>query len=850
MLTGCSAAEALHAAVRAAPTAPLSAGVVGPGGTGKSALLAELRSTYQAAGVPVVAAGAPVAEVDASGGVAVLVDNAHELDRHDLERLLPLVGNPDIRLVVAYRPWPRQPALSALTSALFRSRPPVVLKHLDRAGITARAADLTGSAPSDKLVELLVGHTGGLPVLIDRVVAALQETGALDGSDPLMVPWHVTDHLRYDLDRLDEGTRAVLLALAVGATPDSNVLAPALEIEPPAVMSLLEDAQSTGLLLPTGTLIPLARQAVLAACTIERRRTVARRLLDIQLERGAAVLDLARALASSDCKDITVASVLQAAGDEALQESPALAGELFTEAVAAGAAPLELAARRAEAAALTGRLDVALQFADSAVAATTSPHVSRGTHVTASVLAHRGMLARSAELYQWLGSDHDGTAASLAVMTLIGTGALDDARDALAAAQATRAPTLLAGAETLMAQGVLESLTGSPSAALSMLTQAAAMLEPTGRGVLLPDTPAALAALVALHCGELDLADSVLTRAVSAQLGGTVAAPRHHLLLAWIAMLRGDADRATAQRNAALAVTNRLEPRDALFAAALEVGLARRATDIPALTESWPRAREAIIRHPVDLFVLLPLGELAVAAAQLREIDRLAPHLDTAQELLRRLGEPFLWGSPLHWSGVHAAILMNEPEALAPHARALVAAAKSSPYAAVLARAGRAWTDVLSDDIDPDRVIASARELQQVGLSWDGARLVSQAALRTPDRQVMMALLGVARSMQSAGFAGKAVSAGPLTPAAPDAGLVAKPLGTQAGVLSAREREVADLVLRGLTHRQVGEKLFISGKTVEHHMARMRQRLGAESRSALFAMLRAELDGDGRTAAG
>jgi len=148
MLTGCSAAETLHAAVRAAPTAPLSAGVVGPGGTGKSALLAELRSTYQAAGVPVVAAGVPAVEVGTSGGVAVLVDNAHELDQQDLERLLPLVGHPDIRLVVAYRPWPRQPALSALTSALFRSRPPVVLKHLDRAGITARAADLTGSAPS------------------------------------------------------------------------------------------------------------------------------------------------------------------------------------------------------------------------------------------------------------------------------------------------------------------------------------------------------------------------------------------------------------------------------------------------------------------------------------------------------------------------------------------------------------------------------------------------------------------------------------------------------------------------------------------------------------------------------
>ncbi len=69
-------------------------------------------------------------------------------------------------------------------------------------------------------------------------------------------------------------------------------------------------------------------------------------------------------------------------------------------------------------------------------------------------------------------------------------------------------------------------------------------------------------------------------------------------------------------------------------------------------------------------------------------------------------------------------------------------------------------------------------------------------------------------------------------------------------VLTARERDVLRLIARGYTYKEVAAELFISGKTVEHHMARMRQRLGAESRSALFAMLRAELDGDGRTAAG
>lgn len=60
-------------------------------------------------------------------------------------------------------------------------------------------------------------------------------------------------------------------------------------------------------------------------------------------------------------------------------------------------------------------------------------------------------------------------------------------------------------------------------------------------------------------------------------------------------------------------------------------------------------------------------------------------------------------------------------------------------------------------------------------------------------------------------------------------------------ILSERELEVGQLILAGLTHKQVGERLFISAKTVEHHVARIRRRLGAESRSEMLSMLRAML---------
>jgi len=274
------------------------------------------------------------------------------------------------------------------------------------------------------------------------------------------------------------------------------------------------------------------------------------------------------------------------------------------------------------------------------------------------------LLARSAEIYRWVGTARMSSAAPLAALALLGTGSLTEAREVLAASDGERPPTLLAGAETLMAGGVLGSITDSPmsaaTTALSTLTRAAALLEPGGT-VLLPDTPASLAAIVALHSGELDVAVSVLERAFESGAGGLFARARYQLLLAWTAMIRGDAALARRWLDRTVPDSRALEPRDGLFAAALTVGLARREGDIPALQGAWVAAREAIVRHPVDLFTLLPLGELAVGAARLREFERVAPHLEQARLLLERLGDPPLWSAPCHWYSLHAAILRDQP---------------------------------------------------------------------------------------------------------------------------------------------------------------------------------------------
>ena len=56
---------------------------------------------------------------------------------------------------------------------------------------------------------------------------------------------------------------------------------------------------------------------------------------------------------------------------------------------------------------------------------------------------------------------------------------------------------------------------------------------------------------------------------------------------------------------------------------------------------------------------------------------------------------------------------------------------------------------------------------------------------------------------------------------------------------------MAELLLTGLTYRDIGAQLYISAKTVEHHVARIRRRLGAQSRSEMLSMLRAMLGGPG-----
>jgi DNA-binding CsgD family transcriptional regulator len=54
--------------------------------------------------------------------------------------------------------------------------------------------------------------------------------------------------------------------------------------------------------------------------------------------------------------------------------------------------------------------------------------------------------------------------------------------------------------------------------------------------------------------------------------------------------------------------------------------------------------------------------------------------------------------------------------------------------------------------------------------------------------------------------------------------------------LSPREAEILDGLRRGLTARQLGDELFISARTVHHHLERIYRKLGVHSAAAAVAV--------------
>ncbi len=111
-----------------------------------------------------------------------------------------------------------------------------------------------------------------------------------------------------------------------------------------------------------------------------------------------------------------------------------------------------------------------------------------------------------------------------------------------------------------------------------------------------------------------------------------------------------------------------------------------------------------------------------------------------------------------------------------------------------------------------------------------GARGYVTKTISGPDLRDAVARVAegdVVFSPRLAGFVLDAFAAGPAAPAPEpdgDPGL---------DLLSAREREVMQLLARGYTYREIGQRLFISVKTVESHASGVLRKLQLSNRNEL-----------------
>jgi DNA-binding CsgD family transcriptional regulator len=275
--------------------------------------------------------------------------------------------------------------------------------------------------------------------------------------------------------------------------------------------------------------------------------------------------------------------------------------------------------------------------------------------------------------------------------------------------------------------------------------------------------------------------------------------------------------------------------RDELLAHAVQIGIARHTDDLASLIRAWNAARQGIARMPIDLYGLPALAELSIAAARLQETHLVEVHVTAAWNLLDRAGQPAAWATSLHWAAIQAGLLGNDHEGVARHTAALLDASSGCRVAGRLARASRTWTAALAGQVDVPTVERAVRDLAASGYPWDAARLAAHAAARAPEHRDTLQLLSLARGLHPDESRHDSTREAPGASRGPE---------RDDRRLSGREREVARLVLEGKTYAEIGNAIFISPRTAEHHIARIRRRLGVSTRSELLAELRVVLEGD------
>ena len=161
-----------------------------------------------------------------------------------------------------------------------------------------------------------------------------------------------------------------------------------------------------------------------------------------------------------------------------------------------------------------------------------------------------------------------------------------------------------------------------------------------------------------------------------------------------------------------------------------------------------------------------------------------------------------------------------------------------------------AWSTMLDALLDPrpELVEAALRHADgdDVPVTFRVVLRLERARLHVHDGERAAAAAVVDEAASIAEALGHAQLQADVARFAEAAGLRAGGPSDDAELLTARERQVLDLIAEGLSNRQIGERLFISVKTVSVHVSAVLRKLGVSTRTEA-ALAQRSLDPAGRS---
>lgn len=791
--------------------------LIGPGGSGATFRLNEWRAEVPASVTVVEVRGDPVVPTapDIVGRIERAAGNGELIVAHDVQWLddqlvTALVRATEVADVwCSRRPWPVTALVRALDERLTDAHRAERLAPLTADELAPIVAHRAGRAASSDAVDALHRATGGFVALAcDALDAGWAPSGGGGEAEPL--PIDLRDRVLRRVGRAGDGVLELLRVMVVDPDVDATIADRfVVETRPrSSTGAAVRAATAGGLLDGAGRVVPLVAHALRDDLTDAERAEVHERLAGAlaTVDRERSVRHTAAAASARPVAGERATDLLEAARRLMMHDAEG-ASELLARARDAGVDDAHVDLAEVELHLRSGRIDALSALAR--LDGVQQPELMPMLPLLAAAVATRNgrwdlaLLERLVEL-----ADDHPQAATMArlVAALLGE---SGATESVSRADLL-APAVVAALEMALA--------GDRAGALRRAVEAADDELVTGGDPLDGMAATVIAALLALHLGELSIAGELVER--SLELGrpaGEQSALRP--LHEYLASRRGSV--VTGERS--LDTAGSAWARDELLAAASTAAVARRCADPVGLREAWALADSVLVRAHGSWLLLEPLAEVVLLGARLGRTDRIAPIIAALVSQVASCAAP---GSPLDaaaaWMQLHLALNRNDLDAARVCVQRLAADEPAPAHMRARASAAVVWLDLALGEVDEARVIEAVDGLCDVEERWEAARLAGQAALDASDPQSTRRLLERARA------------------AAPDA---ASPTGdltdglVQLG-LSEREAEVARLVAAGRTHKEVGAQLYISAKTVEHHVAKIRQKLGAASRAELVAIVR------------